>query len=63
MTLFDIYSEFARGSNGFVKAVQTWGGMDLTDAEIERIAGKAETADDFIRIWETEDWYSDASQR
>lgn len=61
MTLEDIYNEFTRGSNGFVKAVQTWGKMDLSNEEIERIAAKAETADEFHRIWENDDSWTDAN--
>lgn len=61
MTLETIYDQFMRGSNGFVKAVQTWGHMDISDSEIERIAAKSETADDFRHIWENEDFWTDAN--
>lgn len=61
MTLNDIYNEFTRGSNGFIKAVQSHCGLDISDAEIERIAAKAETAEEFTRIWENEDFWTDVN--
>lgn len=59
MTIETIYEEFSRGSNGFVHAVQTHCGYDISDAEIERIAEKAETAAEFDRIWQNEDFWTD----
>lgn len=62
-TLETIYEDFTRGSNGFVKAVQTWCGFDMSNAEIERIAEKAETPDEFTRIWENETWWADTDRK
>lgn len=33
------------------------GRFDLSNEQAERIAEKSESADDFIRIWENEDWW------
>ncbi|NGO64177.1 hypothetical protein G6N76_10860 [Rhizobium daejeonense] len=61
MTIETIYEEFSRGSNGFIKAVQTHCGYDISDTEIERIAARAETAAEFDRIWQNEDFWTDAN--
>jgi hypothetical protein len=59
MTLAQIYSQFTRGSQGFCKAVETYCGFGISLDETKRIAEKAETAEDFQRIWEFEDWWTD----
>ena len=33
--------------------------FDITDDEAERIAEKAVTEADFVKIWENEDWWID----
>lgn len=55
----NIYNEFRTGSQGFVIAVETYCGFELSRDEIERIAEKAQTADEFRRIWENENWWCD----
>jgi hypothetical protein len=35
MDLQEIYEDLTPGSQGFVKAVQTWGGIDASNEEIE----------------------------
>ena len=60
MALEQIYSQFTRGSQGFCKAVETHCGFNTSLDETKRISEKAETADDFQRIWEHEDWWTDA---
>lgn len=62
MTLNDIYNEFTIGSLGFVLAIETHAGVDCSREEIERIAGKAPTADEFMRIWSDEAWWRDENQ-
>lgn len=51
MTIDQIYAQYARGSQGFCKAVQTHCGFGASLTEIARIAAQAETAADFRRIW------------
>ena len=59
MTLTDIYSEFVAGSQGFCDAVRTHCGFGISTTEIERIAERAKDADDFQRIWENDDSWTD----
>jgi hypothetical protein len=59
MTLADIYTEFTTGSQGFVKAVSSHCGFDISNREIRRISTKAETAEQFQAIWANEDWWTD----
>lgn len=54
-----IYETFNPGSTGFIKAVQTHCCFAVSDDEIRRIAHKAETPEDFQKIWENEDWWID----
>lgn len=61
MTINEIYAAYTTGSNGFIKAVQTHCGFDCSDDEIRRIAEHAENADQFQKIWENEDWWTDAN--
>jgi hypothetical protein len=64
MTLNEIYSEFTPGSKGFARAVETrCAGFDLSREEIERIAGKAKTAEEFQNVWENKDWWTDANNQ
>ena len=63
MTLNEIYNEYTAGSNGFCKAVQTHCGLDVSNDEIERIASKAASAEQFMNIWENEDWWTDANNQ
>lgn len=56
MTLNEIINELADGASGTFTAM-----FDISDAEAERIAAKCETAEDFQRIWENEDWWTDAN--
>lgn len=59
MTLSQIYSQFTRGSQGFCRAVETHCGFNTSMDETKRIADKAETAEDFERIWESDDNWTD----
>ena len=60
MTLADIYAAYTTGSAGFVIAVETHGGFDISRTEIERIAASAATAEEFQTAWEdTTDWADD----
>jgi hypothetical protein len=61
MDLQEIYEDLTPGSQGFVKAVQTWGGIDASNEEIERIASRAKNADEFQDIWENEAWWKDGA--
>ena len=63
MTLIDIYAEFSIGSRGFIRAIQTNAGLDISDQEIERIAARARTAEEFEAIWSGEDWWTDANNQ
>lgn len=43
------------GGAGFIN---DWAGyFDITNEQAERIADRAESAADFKRIWENEDWW------
>jgi hypothetical protein len=33
--------------------------FDISGDECDRIAAASETEDDFVRIWESEDWWTD----
>lgn len=61
MTLDTIYRELTPGSWGFVKAVAAHCGFDISDDEIRRIAMRAESANQFMSIWDKEDWWTDAN--
>jgi hypothetical protein len=52
MTLQDIYDNFTAGSPGFVNAVQSHCGFNMSDEEIKLIAELARNAAEFERIWE-----------
>lgn len=55
--LIAAYAEFNAGSQGFCIAVETNCGFEISRAEIERIADRAATPAEFVRIWENEnDW-------
>jgi len=51
MTLQDIFDTYTAGSPGFVAAVQTHCGFDISDEEIKRIAEIAKDAAEFEQIW------------
>jgi hypothetical protein len=59
MTLEQIFEEFTPGSVGFIKAVLTHGGMDISDSEIARLASKCQTWWTFEDAWENETWWMD----
>lgn len=61
MTLAQIYASFTPGSTGFVQAVSSHCGFGTSSEETRRIAEKAETAEEFERIWQNEDWWTDAN--
>lgn len=60
MPLHEIYENYQPGSTGFQIAVETHCGFEISRTEIEAIARKAKTADEFQRIWEYESWWLDA---
>jgi hypothetical protein len=59
MTITEIFDQYTQGSQGFCIAVETHCGYDISRDEIERIAGAAETAADFHRIWADDFWWTD----
>ena len=59
MTMNKIFEIYTAGSLGFVIAVETHGGYEISRDEIERIGKRAKTAEDFQRIWENEHWWFD----
>ena len=59
MTLEQAYEQFTPASAGFVRAVQDSGGIDASANEIKRIAARAGTPSEFVRIWEGEEWWTD----
>ena len=60
MNIETIYQEYKAGSHGFVQAVETRCGFNISRNEIERIASKAETPEDFENVWSNETWWTDA---
>mgnify|MGYP003654870060 CR=1 FL=1 len=54
-----IFADFRPGSQGFVQAVATNCGFEISDDEIRRIATKAKTAEEFQTIWENLAWWTD----
>jgi hypothetical protein len=59
MTLEEIFHEFTPGSVGFIKAVQTHAGMDITNSEIARLASECPDWWSFEDAWENETWWMD----
>lgn len=59
MTLEQIFAAYTKGSQGFVKAVETHCGFNASAAEIERIADKATDAASFEDIWKNDDSWTD----
>lgn len=62
MTLTEIYAEFTPGSTGFAQAVWSHCGFAISLDEIKRIGAAAQSAEEFQRIWENEDWWVDEKQ-
>ena len=52
MTLNEIYNEYTIGSEGFVLAVESNCGFEISREEIERLAAISPTAEDFQKNWE-----------
>lgn len=63
MTINEIYNEYNVGSAGFIAAVQTHCGLGISDEEIERIAARAKSGAEFMKIWENTDWWTDANNQ
>ena len=61
MTINEIATEFTWGSTGFVRAIETHCGLGASRSEIERIAARASTPEEFMAIWEDEDGWTDAN--
>jgi len=57
--LTEIYSTHSRGTQGFCSEISTHCGLDISKAEISRIASRAETPEQFLWIWENVDWWTD----
>lgn len=57
----EIYSEYTPGSTGFCIAVETHCAFDISRDEIGRISRRAGTPAEFVKIWENEDWWTDAN--
>ena len=51
MTLQDIFDTFTPGSQGFIDAVNTHCGFNMSDEEIERIGKLAKNSAEFEEIW------------
>jgi hypothetical protein len=62
MTFEQIAAEYTWGSAGFIKAFQTHMGIDISDSEIERIADRTSTPDEFMDVWENDDDWTDEAQ-
>lgn len=56
-----IYRDFRPGSVGFIKAIATNCGYEISDSEIGRIATRAKTAEHFHALWNEENWWKDAA--
>ena len=52
MTLNEIYNEYTIGSEGFVLAVESNCGFEISREEIERLAAISPTAEDLQKNWE-----------
>jgi hypothetical protein len=55
------YEQFTIGSNGFCSHIETHCGFGISTDEIKRIAEDATTADEFVTIWESSDYWTDAN--
>lgn len=63
MTLEQIFADFTKGSQGFVKAVEMHCGFNASATEIARIADKSTDAQSFQAIWEgQDDWTDEANE-
>ena len=55
--LNQIADEYRWGSNAFVIAIETHCGYNMSRTEIERIADRTSTPDEFQAMWENDvDW-------
>lgn len=61
-TLIDIYATYTPGSDGFCAVVESHCGFNASREEIARIAKAASTPEEFQRLWENEDWWSDNTE-
>lgn len=57
MTLEKIFDQYTIGSDGFVAAVQTYCGFNISNDEVRRIAETAKTANEFQDIWENKAYW------
>ena len=53
----EAYKKFNAGSRGFCQFIENNGGVELTRAEIERIASVAPSASSFLHIWGNQNWW------
>ena len=61
--LNQIADDYQWGSQGFVVAVETHCGFGISRDEIQRIAARTSTADEFQAAWENDvDWTDDNNQ-
>ena len=55
--LNQIANEYKWGSRGFIIAIETYCGYNMSRTEIERIADRTSTPDEFQTMWENDvDW-------
>lgn len=59
MTLEQIYENYDRQSDEFVRRVQKHWDFGLSRDEILRISERAQTAESFLGIFIDEDWWQD----
>ena len=62
MTLTEIYAEFNPGGPGFVDAVKTHCGFEVSDTEAKRLGQVCDTANSFEFTWRNDDWWLDGQR-
>jgi hypothetical protein len=58
-TFDQIAAECRWGSEGFVRAVETYCNLQISREEIRRIAGSSTCPKEFMAIWHDGDWWTD----
>jgi len=59
ITLEMAYEKHCAGSEAFCRSIEKSGDVQLTRAEMKRIAGVAPNASAFMLIWGEHDWWQD----
>jgi hypothetical protein len=45
-----------------IKTISNWvAKFDISDAEADRIGAKVNSYEEFVQVWENEDWWTDAN--